>query len=169
MLIILSGLPATGKSTIARALAVALPAIWLRIDDIEQALREVRPDGDLGPEGYVVAYAVARRNLRLGQMVIADSVNPIANTREAWHATAAAACVGHVDIEILCSDAAEHRRRAEAREVDIAGLVPPSWPAIRARHYEDWVTPRHIIDTAGRAAADCVAQALGAIRGGGKP
>ncbi|GKV79057.1 hypothetical protein PEC106568_42300 [Pectobacterium carotovorum subsp. carotovorum] len=38
MLIILGGLPGTGKSTIARLLASRLNAVWLRIDSIEQSL-----------------------------------------------------------------------------------------------------------------------------------
>ena len=40
MLIIFSGLPGSGKSTIARALAQQLGAVYLRIDTIEQAIRE---------------------------------------------------------------------------------------------------------------------------------
>jgi predicted kinase len=40
MLIVFAGLPASGKSSIARALALELGAVWLRIDSIEQAIRE---------------------------------------------------------------------------------------------------------------------------------
>ena len=39
MLIIFGGLPGSGKSTIARALALRLGAVYLRIDTIEQAIR----------------------------------------------------------------------------------------------------------------------------------
>jgi hypothetical protein len=39
MLIILSGLPGTGKTTFARQLAHALAAVYLRIDSIEQSMR----------------------------------------------------------------------------------------------------------------------------------
>ncbi len=41
-----------------------------------------------GPEGYIVAYRLAEHNLRLGLAVVADSVNPIEITREAWRAVA---------------------------------------------------------------------------------
>ena len=76
MLYIFAGLPGTGKSTLAQRLARAQQAVHLRIDTIEQSLREV---GCLinGPEGYVVAYRLAADNLRLGLPVVADSVNPL--------------------------------------------------------------------------------------------
>ena len=39
MLIVFSGLPGTGKTTIARELARQTRAVYLRIDVIEQAIR----------------------------------------------------------------------------------------------------------------------------------
>ena len=40
MLIIFGGLPATGKTMIARELARQIGAVYLRIDSIEQAMRD---------------------------------------------------------------------------------------------------------------------------------
>lgn len=86
MLIIFSGLPGSGKSTIARALAQRLGAVYLRIDTIEQAIRDAERTGEeMGPAGYFVAYGLARENLALGSTVITDSVNPIQLTRDAYH------------------------------------------------------------------------------------
>jgi predicted kinase len=42
MLIILGGLPGTGKTVIARELARQLGAVYLRIDSIEQVIRDFR-------------------------------------------------------------------------------------------------------------------------------
>ena len=47
----------------------------------------------MGDSGYRAAYAVAEDNLRLGHVVIADSVNPWPVTREAWRAVATCATV----------------------------------------------------------------------------
>ena len=60
MLIIFGGLPASGKTTIARDLARQLGATYLRIDTIEQAFRECATVSQpIHDEGYRVAYAIA--------------------------------------------------------------------------------------------------------------
>ena len=63
MLIVLSGLPGVGKTTIARELARMLPAVHVPVDAIEQALR--RQGLVVEGEGYAVAHAVAADNLRV--------------------------------------------------------------------------------------------------------
>jgi predicted kinase len=154
MLIVFGGLPGTGKSTLARALAAERAALYLRIDTIEQALRESGVlAGDVGPAGYLVGYALAESNLRLGRSVVADSVNPLMLTREAWRRVAAGAGAAIAEVEVICSDPAEHRRRVETRVIDIPGLAPPSWQAVLARAYEPWSPPPIVLDTAHRPLA----------------
>jgi predicted kinase len=150
MLIVFGGLPGVGKSTLARAVAQARRATYLRIDTIEQVLRESGElaAGEIGPSGYLVAYALAEANLQLGGTVVADSTNPLAITRQAWRDVAARAGTAAVEIEVICSDAEEHRRRVETRTVDIAGLRLPSWESVLARHYDPWDRERIVLDTA---------------------
>jgi predicted kinase len=157
MLIIFGGLPATGKTTIARDLARELGATYLRIDTIEQALFSTmsQPTYD---EGYRVAYAVAEDNLRLGRTVISDSVNPIQLSRDAWIGVAHRVGARAVEVEVICSDPQLHRRRVEARSSDIAGLSLPTWEEVVSREYEPWEREHLVIDTAGRSVAECVAQ-----------
>src|SRR4051794_6353849 len=94
MLIVLSGLPAVGKSSLARPLSQRLRAVHLRIDTIEQALRSADVlKGDVGSGGYAVAYSIAEENLRLGATVIADAVNALDVVREAWRGVARRAAV----------------------------------------------------------------------------
>jgi predicted kinase len=85
VLIVVGGLPATGKSTLSRTLARELGASYVRVDTIEQALvASGLAEHPVGVAGYAVGYAVAEENLRVGRHVVAESVNPLAVTREAW-------------------------------------------------------------------------------------
>ena len=148
MLLIFGGLPAAGKTAIATGLARGINAVHLRIDSIEQALRNSKV-AISGPEGYAVAYAIAEDNLRLGRTVIADSVNPVEVTRAAWRKVAQRAGKRCIEIEIVCSDQAEHRRRVELRIADIAGHQLPTWHEVCDREYEPWEAGV-VIDTAGQ-------------------
>jgi predicted kinase len=149
MLIIFGGLPGTGKTTLARMLAGRLRATYLRIDSIEQAFRDSKIFTDsVEDAGYRVGYAVAEDNLLLGYTVVADSVNPEQITRDAWRAVATRARAKAVEIEVVCSDVAEHRRRVESRQSDIVGLSLPSWRAVSTREYEPWSRAHIVIDTA---------------------
>lgn len=163
MLIVLGGLPATGKTTLARAVARRTGAVHLRVDTIEQALLDSGElTAPLGPVGYVVAHALAEEHLRQGLTVIAESVNPLAVTRDAWRAVATRAGARCLEAETVCSDPAEHRRRAEQRTVDVPGLTLPDWTAITTRSYEPWDRDHLVLDTAHRSIEDCAAELLAA-------
>jgi predicted kinase len=166
MFIIFAGLPGTGKSTIAQELAKRLGAVYLRIDTIEQAIRSsgILPAGaDVGPAGYVAAYRVAAENLRLGRLVIADSVNPLAITRHAFRSVALESGVGFLEIEVVCSNRETHRERALSRQTNVEGLVPPSWNEIRMHHYEAWDRPHLELDTASLSVAESVEKIVTAL------
>jgi predicted kinase len=156
MLIAFSGLPGTGKTSIARELARRLHSTYLRIDTIEQAIVSCGNIDPIMEEGYEAAYRVAAENLRIGQQIVADSVNPLAITREAWAEVAREANVRLVNVEIVCSDETEHRRRVEVRSSDIPDLVLPTWDKVKNREYHPWTQPRIVIDTAGRSVGACV-------------
>ncbi len=163
MLYIFGGLPGAGKSTLASHLARTLKAVHLRVDTIEQAIREGGGQVN-GPEGYIIAYRLATDNLKLGLSVVADTVNPLQITRRAWREVATQIGAPFVEIEVICSDKAEHRARVETRQADIAGLQLPTWDKVVHREYEPWDTEHVLIDTAGQTPEQSLAaleQALG--------
>jgi predicted kinase len=95
--------------------------------------------------------AVAEDNLRIGRIVVADSVNPLRLTRDAWMNVAKRAGVKAVEIEVTCTAPEEHRRRVEARATDIPGMKMPTWADVVARQYDAWDREHLVIDSANRA------------------
>jgi predicted kinase len=161
-LYIFSGLPGSGKSTLSQLLARQLTAVYLRIDTIEQGLRELC-SFDVQGEGYRLAYRIASDDLRLGLSVVADSCNPIELTRREWEQVARDAQADYINIEVICSDAREHRRRAEVRVAEVSGLKLPTWSEIENREYHGWTVDRVIVDTAGRSKMECASELLSKV------
>ena len=164
MLVVFGGLPGTGKTTIARIVARRMGAVYLRIDVIEYALWLAmdKPD-DIGIAGYAIAGDLARSNLGLGAAVIADSVNSLALTRDGWRAAARDAGAPCLQVEVICSDPAEHRRRVETRTLDIA-MTPPTWDSVLKRAYEPWADADLVLDTASTGADEAAEQVMAAMR-----
>ncbi len=147
VLYIFSGLPGTGKTTLAQKLSTSLRAVYLRIDTIEQTLRELY-NSPVEGEGYQLAYQIAADNLQRRVNVIADSCNPIELTRTLWMGVATTAGVDYLNIEVICSDPDEHRHRVESRAVTVPGLVLPTWEKVVNREYSPWSSGRLVVDTA---------------------
>lgn len=159
ILYIFSGLPGSGKTSVSRLVARHLGAAHLRIDTIEQGLRDLC-SFDVEGEGYRLAYRIAADNLRLGTSVVADSCNPLELTRREWENVAREAGVRYVNIEVVCSDSREHRRRVDTRAQDIAGLKQPTWDEVKKRTYDAWTVDRIVVDTAAKSVEDCVGELL---------
>ena len=150
-LYIFSGLPASGKTTLAEKLAEFIGAVFLRIDTLEQGLREICSIKNIEADGYRLSYRIAEDNLKLGNNVIADSCNPICLTRTEWEEVANSSCANFENIEVICSDKNIHRHRVENRKSTIKNLNLPKWQDIESREYHSWNTLRHVIDTANKS------------------
>ncbi|MGW6483848.1 AAA family ATPase [Streptomyces sp. NPDC055059] len=161
MLFVIGGLPATGKTTLARLLAARLGAVHMRVDTIEQAIvRSGLARHPVGPAGYVVGYALAEEHLRQGLTVIAESVNPLTVTRDAWRDAAVRAGVPATEVELVCSEPAEHRHRVTSRVVDITDLPLPGWQQVVDQDYEPWDREHIVLDTAGQRPEESLATLL---------
>lgn len=162
ILVVFAGLPGTGKTSIARKLTNQLGATYLRIDAIEQALHQAGLT--VGPAGYAIARALAAENLKLGRIVVADCVNPVLASRTGWRQTASQNAARLVEIELVCSDPALHRKRVESRLPDIDGHKLPAWDDIVRQYYEPWDRAHLVLDTATGTLDDLVAQAESHVR-----
>lgn len=139
VLVVLAGRPGTGKTTLARKLAVALAAANLRIDAIETAvLRSTPIRPPLGPVGYVVAHEIAAATLDAGVSVVIDAVNPVAAARQGWRALASRTGARLHVFELVLADRDEHRRRVIQRRPDLDQQRIPSWAEVEATEYTDW-------------------------------
>jgi predicted kinase len=150
ILFILSGLPASGKSALSKLIVQEYDAVYLRLDTIEQGLRDLC-NFEVQGEGYRLSYRIAGNNLKLGQNVVSDSCNPINLTREEWENVAKENDSIFINIEVLCSNKEEHKKRIETRKSDIKGLKLPTWKDVENRKYHFWETERVIIDTANKS------------------
>ncbi|HAT8648936.1 TPA: AAA family ATPase [Legionella pneumophila] len=161
MLIILGGLPGTGKTTVAKELAKLLKSVYLRVDTVEQALiavsKQYNPTYEfIGPEGYEILYAVGRDNLLLGNHVIVDSVNPIQLTRDAYRSVAKSVNAEFIEVEFICSNEEDHKNRIQLRAPDIKGHKLPTWEEVLSREYEPWESRTLLIDTSKHSIEECV-------------
>lgn len=167
-----------GSCSLSSAVCLAverrrLPALWhsgwmLSMCASIPSSKQIRASGvadGVGPAGYVVAYGIAGDNLILGRTVIADSVNPLHITRASWLSVAHAAGVKAVEVEVVCSDEAEHRKRVETRVTDVEGLVKPIWKEVSERAYDEWHGPI-VIDTASTTVEAAVEELVGRLGGG---
>lgn len=152
MLIVMAGLPGTGKSAVAEALGRELGAPVVSVDPIEAALWRagVTRDQPTGLAAYLVAETVAEGVLALGRTVIVDAVNAVEPARSQWRSLAKRHDVWPTFIETVCSDPALHRHRLEGRSRDIEGFPEPTWEAVERLRAEfaPWTDVRLVLDTA---------------------
>ena len=139
MLIVLSGLPATGKTAVASGVARELGAVLLSVDPIDSALAVAgtRETGIPGFAAYAVIGAMAEQNLALGSTVVVDAVNAVGEAKTFWIELARRRGARLLAIEVVLTDDALHRERLASRIRDLA-IAEPTWEAVRLRR-EEWV------------------------------
>ena len=152
MLVIFSGLPGAGKTTLAQHAARQLGAALLSKDVIEAALwrSEIGAAEKSGWAAYELMTALAAEQLRLGHSVVLDSVAATESIRSSWIALAADLHLDVRVVECVCSDVVAHRTRIEGRDRGIPGWPELSWDDIeqvRAR-FEPWRRQRLVLDAA---------------------
>jgi predicted kinase len=168
MLVVMTGLPGTGKSAIADAVARALPAPVFSVDPLEAALLRsgINRKQSSGIAAYELAADLARSQLRLGQSAVVDAVNAWESLRHWYLGLAEPFGAPAVLIETICSDPRLHRQLLETRDRGIEGWIyEPTWQDVELRmlEYEPSDIERLVLDAVEpleenrRAAVDYVA------------
>jgi predicted kinase len=168
-LIVLAGLPCSGKSTLAEGLSRHFLLPLFSVDPIEAAMwRGGLPRDQTGIAAYVVAQTLAEEHLRLGQSVVVDAVNPVEAPRAAWRDLAARYHADLAIIECVCADETTHRRRVDARVRNIDGMAEVTWARVEKRRaeYEAWTDARLTLDTSAHPPERLLAEAIGYLAQG---
>jgi predicted kinase len=147
-LVVLAGLPGTGKSTLARMVAARLGAVWLRVDTVEAALLKagLSSSFETGLAAYLGVRDIAAEQLESRRSVVIDAVNGVEPARRMWRELAESRGVIQYIIEVRCSDRAVHRARVESRGGGTPPLPPPTWEEVVHREYQPWDVPHLSVD-----------------------
>ncbi len=149
-LVIFSGLPGTGKSTLAEYAGRQLHYPVFSKDYLEATLwRE--GIGQAQRSGWIaqeLLNTLALRQLQLGQSAILDTVATFDRMRAPWREAAGAHGADFRVVETICSDEQLHRDRLIGRDRGIPGWHELTWAdveGVRGR-FEPWTDARLILD-----------------------
>ncbi len=150
VLLVFSGLPGTGKSTVASEVVARRPAVLLSVDPIESAMARagIAPSFERGLAAYLAAGQVAEDSLRAGLDVVIDAVNSVEPARALWRGIAARTGAS-LRVVVCTLDESEQRIRLASRQRSLAS-GEPEWADVEDRRAEwtEWPEPCLRLDTA---------------------
>jgi predicted kinase len=153
VLIVMSGLPGSGKSTIAERVAARLGAPVLSVDPIESAIIKagIQKGFETGLAAYLVAAALASEQLKLGISVVIDAVNAEEEGKNNWRELGKKHNLTPIVIDVFVSNVELHRQRIEARVRNLHGINEVTWDKVEARrkHFTAWQEPTLRLDSSG--------------------
>jgi len=166
-LIVVSGLPGTGKSTLADGIGRQLGLPVVSVDPLESAILRagIVQSFETGLAAYLVAEAMVDHQLGLGLDVIVDAVNAVEPARDTWrelvrtHGAALA-----VFVCVLDRAAAAARLRMRDRGLALPEPTEGDVDA-RAAEWTPWPEPHLVLDAADDPPAN-LAQALASLGDG---
>jgi predicted kinase len=148
--IVVSGLPGSGKSTVAEGIAERLAFPIFSVDPIESSIIKsgIGRSFETGLAAYLVVETLASEQLNLGLSVIIDAVNSVKEARDMWRdlADRHGACL--IIIECVL-DRDIHKQRIESRVRNMQGIPEVAWADVEKRRneYLEWNEKRLVLDT----------------------
>jgi predicted kinase len=151
VLIVVAGLPGSGKSTLSLDLGRALGCAVLGVDQAEAAMWRagVSPSGPTHHAAYLVVGALAAEQLALGHDVIVDAVNGPEEARAQWRDLADELDAELKFVVVECSDERIFQDRLAQRVRHIDGFPEPTWEGVLKRRaaFPPWTDDRLTIDS----------------------
>lgn len=150
-IIIISGLPGSGKSTVAEGIAKKLGLPVFSVDPIESAILKsgIKRSFETGLAAYIVAQTLADEQLKLGNSVIIDAVNPVPQARQAWRDSAKKYAAELIIIECELNSET-HKKRLQSRVRNMHGIAEVTWGDVEnlRKEYTPWEDEKLTLDTA---------------------
>lgn len=167
-LLVLSGMPGTGKSALAARIAKHVRLPIFSVDPIESAILDsgIARSFETGLAAYQAAIALADAQLQLGQGAIVDAVNGVSWAKRQWRQLAKRRGAKLRIIECVCSNERLHRSRLARRRRGLT-VREPTWDDVSTRKAE-WVPWKErvlVVDSAEPLAGN-VTRAVRWVRGG---
>jgi predicted kinase len=150
MMIVMSGLPGTGKSTIAMAVARSRRLPVLSVDPIESSIVRagVTASFETGLAAYLIVETIADACLTSGLDPVIDAVISMDVARDMWRKLAHQYNAELRIIECVLADEIL-QERLNTRQRDFA-IDEPSWSDVerRRREWSPWPEPHLTLDAA---------------------
>ncbi len=149
-IIVFSGLPGSGKSSIAEVLAEKLSWPLFSVDPIESAILRsgLSRNFESGLAAYLVAEALAAEQLKLGLSLVIDAVNSVSEARVLWRQLADKYQAKLFIIECTLSPKT-HKKRIESRVREMHGISETTWENVeqRKKEFKPWSVDRLLLDS----------------------